>query len=271
MKRLAINEVTTFRWSFDQDVRNYAATGIEGIGIWRQKLSDFGEEKGIELVRESGLRVSSLLWAGGFTGSDGRTYKESVHDGREAVRLAGALAADCLIIYTGARGGHTHNHARRLIKNALSELAPLAGECGVTLAVEPMHIGCAAEWTFLTNIGETLELLDAIDSPYLKFVFDTYHLGHSAGTLERLPQLVPRIGMVQLGDATQPPNGEQSRVPIGMGIIPIAEMVRSLRGAGYDGFFEVELLGEEIEAADYNLLLAQAMQSLDEMLGPAVT
>ena len=41
---------------------------------------------GIELLADSGLKVSNLLWAGGFTGSDGRSLRESIDDAEEAVR-----------------------------------------------------------------------------------------------------------------------------------------------------------------------------------------
>jgi len=94
-----MSEVTTFRWSFEQDVFNYVAAGYESIGVWRQKLADFGEEAGIDLLAESGLRVSHLLWAGGFTGSDGRTWNEAIDDACQAIRLAGAMNAGCLIVY----------------------------------------------------------------------------------------------------------------------------------------------------------------------------
>ena len=57
MALLSISETTTFRWSFEEDVTNYAAAGIPAIGVWRHKLSDFGESKGIELLAETGLRV----------------------------------------------------------------------------------------------------------------------------------------------------------------------------------------------------------------------
>ena len=60
MAQIAMNELTTFRWSFDEDVRQYVAANYDGIGIWRQKLADFGEEKGSELVRDSQIEVSSL-------------------------------------------------------------------------------------------------------------------------------------------------------------------------------------------------------------------
>ena len=74
MAELSINEMTTFRWTFDEDVANYAAAGVRAIGVWRQKLADYGEERGIELLRDSGLRVSNLLWAGGLSGWDGRNF-----------------------------------------------------------------------------------------------------------------------------------------------------------------------------------------------------
>ena len=105
MARISMNELTTYRWSFEEDVQNYADAGIEAMAVWRQKLSDFGEEKGIELISECGLRVSSLLWAGGFTGSDGRSHKESIEDAHDAIRLATSLGTDSLIVYSGPRAG----------------------------------------------------------------------------------------------------------------------------------------------------------------------
>jgi sugar phosphate isomerase/epimerase len=156
MKRISMNELTTYRWTFEEDVQQYAEAGISAISVWRDKLTDFGEERGIELIGDSGLCVSALLWAGGFTGSEGRTFRESVQDAKEALQLAAALNTRCLIVYSGARGGHTHNHARRLLRSAISEILPLADEFGVALALEPMHPGCAAEWTFLTDLKDAL-------------------------------------------------------------------------------------------------------------------
>lgn len=266
MARLSMNEMTTYRWSFEEDVTHYAAAGIPGIGVWRQKLSDFGEEKGVELLADSGLLVSNLLWAGGFTGSDGRTLRESIEDAADAIRLAAQMRAGCLVVYSGGRAGHTHNHARRLVKEALAELHPLADELGVTLAVEPMHLGCAAEWTFLTNLQDSLALLDAIASPRLQLAFDTYHLGQDPLVIDRLAEVAGRIAVVHLGDGKQPPDREQNRTRLGEGTIPLKEIVAALASAGYDGFYDVELIGEEIEASDYGELLEQSKQAFSRLL-----
>jgi sugar phosphate isomerase/epimerase len=263
MVSFCMNEMTTFRWSFEEDVQNYAAAGIRAISVWRPKLSDYGEEKGIELLRDTGLKVASLFWAGGFTGSDGRTYRESVNDAKDAVRVAGALRAGCLVLYSGARGGHTTNHAKRLLRNAIHELLPHANEFGVTLAIKPMHAGCAAEWTFLTNIQDTIGLIQEFDVPRLRMAFDTYHLGFDPNVMDRIDELLPKFAIVQLGDSRTIPNGELNRCRLGEGVLPLAGLVSALESAGYDGFCDVELMGEEIENSDYRELLHHSKATFD--------
>ncbi len=261
MVRISMNELTTYRWSFEDDVQHYADTGVDAIAVWRQKLSDFGESKGVELIRDSNLTVSCLMWAGGFTGSDGRSYKESVQDAVEAVRLAADMQAGCLTVYSGARAGHTHNHARRLLNNALKELLPVADEHGVTLAIEPVHEGCAGDWTFLTDFEEALDLVARWDHPRLKLAFDTYYFGADSDLVERLPEFVTHLAIVHVGDGHRAPDGEEDRCPLGNGVIPLDRIVDRLLSAGYGGCLDIKLIGEEIETTDYHELLRQSADS----------
>jgi sugar phosphate isomerase/epimerase len=267
MAELSISETTTFRWSFEEDIARYVTAGIPAIGIWRHKLSDCGQAKAIDLLSGGGLKVSYLYWAGGFTGSDGRSHCESIDDAAEAVRTAAALDCPTLVLYSGPRAGHTYNHARRLVRAAIKELVPLATELGVTLAFEPMHPGCAAEWTFLTSLDATLDLIGAAASPQVKMALDTYHLGQQGDLLSRIAEIVPHVALVQLGDARQPPDGEQNRCRLGEGVVPLAEIVAALKAAGYDGYYDVELLGEEVEADDYGALLEHAKEAYRELVG----
>jgi len=267
MAELSISETTTFRWSFEEDVAQYLAAEIPAIGIWRHKLSDCGQAKAHDLLSSGGLKVSHLFWAGGFTGSEGRSHRESIEDAAEAVRTAAVLDCRTVVLYSGPRAGHTYNHARRLVQGALAELTPLAAELGVTLAFEPMHPGCAAEWTFLTSLDATLDLLQTVASPQVKMVLDAYHLGQQGDLANRIAEIVPHIAIVQLGDARRPPNGEQNRCRLGEGVVPLAEIVAALKTGGYDGYYDVELLGEEIEADDYRSLLEHAKEAFRELVG----
>lgn len=270
MALLSINETTTLRWTFEEDVLAYAAAGINAIGVWRQKISDFGEAKGMELLEETGMSVSNLLWAGGFTGNDGRTYRDSVEDAKEALETAAAMRAACLVVYSGGRGGHTANHARRLIRGALDELLQTAAGSDVVLAVEPMHPGCATEWTFLTSIEETLALLEEIGSPRVKMVLDTYHFGFDAGIIEIIPLIVPHLALVQLADGKQSPHGDQNRCRLGEGIVPLGPIVEALASAAYDGYYDVELHGEELEHVDYQSLIEHSKTAFEELIGTTV-
>jgi sugar phosphate isomerase/epimerase len=269
MARLAISELTTFRWSFEEDIEQFQAAGVTAVGVWRQKLADFGEQKGAELLSETKLTASSLQWAGGFTGSDGRSHEESLADARQAIQTAAAISAGCLLLHSGARGVHTHNHARRLFRQALDKLLPLAEERGIVLALEPMIVDCGGEFTFLNCFDETLDLVGDYESSALGIALDTYYWGHQPLLLERLPKLVPRLALVQLGDARQPPRGEPNRCQLGDGTIPLREIVHRLIAAGYDGFFEVELMGEEIEAADYREVVARSLRTFQDWMGSA--
>jgi len=265
--RIAVSEVTTFRWSFEEDVARYVEAGIAAIGVWRQKLSDLGEDKGIDLLQESGLKVSSLQWAGGFTGSEGRSYKDSLVDAQEAITLAANLGSPCLLVYTGARAGHTHNHARRLMKSALKELAPQAVEAGVQLVVEPMHEGCAGGFTFLTDLDDAAKVLADVGCDNIKLVLDTYHMGFTPSLAAKLADMTPQIGLVQVGDGRQPPEGEQNRCLPGEGELPLDDIIGSLLDNGYQGYFEIELLGEELETMEYADMLAASTKAVARMTG----
>jgi sugar phosphate isomerase/epimerase len=267
MARLSMNELTTLRWSFEQDVTHYKAAGYEAISVWREKLADYGEEKGIELLHETGLNVSALLWAGGFTGSDGRRHTEAIDDGIEAIHTAAALKAGCLMVHSGSRAGHTQNHARRLLRSALRSMLDIAETLNITLAIEPMHVNCAAGWTFMTNFQDSVNFIRSFQSPNLKIAFDCYHWGQDAEVLECIPQFIQDIALVQLGDTRRLPLSEQNRCRLGEGNIPLPKLVSTLLESGYEGDFDVELLGEDLESSSYDEILTHSRDTFDELIG----
>ena len=78
--------------------------------------------------------------------------------------------------------------------------------------------------------------------------------------MQRLPEIVPWIAIVQLGDAKQTPCGEQNRCRLGEGRLPLREIVAALLDAGYRGFFDVELVGEDLEHPDYRELISHSQR-----------
>ena len=73
-----------------------------------------------------------------------------------------------------------------------------------------------------------------------------------------------------MGDAKAPPRGEQNRCRLGEGVLPLKELCMGLKNNGYDGWFEVELMGEEIESQDYCDLIRHAKREFEEILMPTM-
>lgn len=262
MSRLSISELSTYRWTFEEDVFRYRQHGFGAIGIWRPKLSDCGEAKGKELLIEQEMKVSSLSWAGGFTGSDGRSFRDAMHDALDAVQIAAEIEASCLVILAGSRSGHTRNHAKRILSRALNDLAEAALAVGLQIAVEPMHMGCAHDFTFLTTIPDTLDVITSVGQSNCGIVFDSYHMAQDQNALDWLPSIVPWIRLVQLGDARTSPLGEQNRCLLGDGKLPLHAIVNTIERHGYNGFYEVELIGEDVEHVEYVEILDRSMQAV---------
>ena len=78
MVRFSISEFSTYRWSLEQEVKELSRRGIQNIGVWRAKYSDYDPDYAADLLYLNDLRVSSLSWAGGFTGSCGMSHEQAI-------------------------------------------------------------------------------------------------------------------------------------------------------------------------------------------------
>ncbi|TWU64830.1 MULTISPECIES: sugar phosphate isomerase/epimerase family protein [Crateriforma] len=269
MNTLAINQLSTLRWDMQDDALAYANRGFSGIGIYRPKLEDFGLDRTVELLAESSLSATSLSWAGGFTGSDGRRFDEAVDDAMVAIREAANLRAGTLIVLAGGRNNHIRNHVRRTLLEALRRVSCVAEEFGVTLSLEPIHPGCGYEWSFINDLESCLEIIDAVGSPNLGVTLDTYHVGMDDDIVRWLPDVIPHLRLLQLGDGHHCPLGEMNRCLLGEGNVPIATLLQTLRMHNYRGPIEVEVIGEDVETLQYDCILDHAKGFLDRVLPDA--
>ena len=260
--RVSVNEMTTYRWSFLEDVLNYEELGIEGIGIWRPKLCECGEELARHVLVDSSLKVTSVSWAGGFTGVNGYSFADAIDDARDAIRLAASLKAECLVVLSGGRNGHIKSQMYRLLVDGLRELGDFAAERGLSLAVKPMHAMFARDWTFLNSLDHTLDVLDCVGHESVKLAFDVYHLWQEPRLLDRIRDIVGRVATVQLSDWREPPRTDNDHCSLGTGEIPLPWIIESFLQNGYEGFFDVQVWSEDLWRCNYFELLNQSLSYL---------
>lgn len=265
IERFAVSEFSTLKWSFEEDVANLKSSGIHAIGVWRHKLSDYGEEKGAELLIEREMSVSSLQWAGDFTGAGLMTFSEAIDDARTAIYEAALMGAECLILHPGSRNSHTLRHAMRLIRSAISELLPLARDYGVTLALEPTHPVCGRDWSFMHQLESAAELITEFGSANLGIVYDTFHMGDDEQLLAGLAACADDICLVQLADADFRCTKSPSRQIPGEGVLPLRQMIETLAERGYDGWYELEVFGPDVERYGYDRVVNAGFNAVREI------
>lgn len=244
MLRVSISERTTFRWDLADELDALQQHGFDALSVWRPKLSDLELGEARRLLDAAGVRVSSLQWAGGFTGSDGRTFDESLADATEAICDAAELGTDVLLIHTGCRAGHTLGHARRLVHEAFERLAPLAEAHGVRLALKPTDPAASSGCGFFTQLEEASAFVADMQHPSIGLALDIWHFGHQTGFLDVLPSLIDQVLVVSLADCQGCPTGDHERLAPGDGSLPLKRIVTTLAEAGYQGDVEFEFFAE---------------------------
>lgn len=254
LRDIAVNEFSTLRWNFQEDIVKYASHGINKIGVSRDKVSDFGVEAAVDLLFEMKMRVSSVNWAGGFTGSDGRSFLDAVEDAKEAIQLAGLVNADCLILHSGGMNGHTDRHAYRIFEHAIDSLLPVAEDYGVRLAVEPMREADSQPWSIFSKIESSLDLIKAYDSPNLGLVVDLFHCGFSLPLVSKIEAVADKVFLIQIADRINP-SCSHRRLP-GFGNVDLSYWLETLGTAGASCSVEFETFGVVNQSIDYQQRLA---------------
>lgn len=249
LRQLSICQFSTCSWSFSEDLARFKTYGYQSVGIWRRKLEDFGIERAIDHLFESKLNVTSLHWAGGFTGEE-LSLAAAIQETHDAIRLAARINADCLLVHPGSFNGHIFKHINGVVRDSLAKIIPVAQDYGVQLVIEPILDQKNSPWTIYETLDRTLDLLDAF--PSLGINLDLYHVGLSDAAFDRLEEYVDRIKLVQLADRMYESleRGQKSsnrrfsyRLPLGHGDIQLEDWITRLSQLGYRGAYELEVHG----------------------------
>lgn len=254
---VSISQMTTQRWDLDDEIARVATHGFDAIAAWRPKVTDVGISAAAALITSAGIRVSSVQWAGGFTGGDGRSFDECLDDACDAIDMACGLSADVVVLHSGCRGGHTRSHASRLLRQALETLVPRAARAGVVLAIKPMHASAAADGSFLTRLVEAIDFVERFDDAVVRLSLDLWHWADDPHVRPLLPRLADITAITQVADRVGPPTAGGDRLPPGLGSLPLEEVLGDLVAAGFRGDVEFDPVGERVEAMGYDNVLAE--------------
>lgn len=245
--RLSLNQRTTQRWGVRESVDGCVRAGIPFIGLWRDKVAETGLSESVRIVRDAGLRVSSLCRGGWFSAATAKERQARLDDNRRAIEEAAALGTDVLVLVCGPAADHDISAARGYVEEALTQLLPYAAEHKVMLGIEPMHPMYAAERSVIVTLAEANRLAHHFNSRYVGVVIDVYHVWWDPEVYTQIAEAAGSILGFHVSDWLVPtPDMLMGRGMMGDGVIELRRLRQAVDAAGYTGPIEVEIFNQAI-------------------------
>jgi sugar phosphate isomerase/epimerase len=270
--RLSLNTMTTKSWTLREAVEATAAAGLPAIGLWRDRVAEAGVDDASKIVRDNGLRVSSLCRGGFLTGLD--DGDAALADNRRAIDEAATLGARELVLVAGGVPDRDLPGARARLADRIAELVPYAAQRDVRLALEPLHPMFCADRAVISTLGQALELAAPHPAESVGVVVDTFHIWWDPDIAQRVVDAgaAGRISSYQICDWLVPmtPDPLVSRGMMGDGVIDFGAITAMVAAAGYTGDVEVEIFNEAVWATDGYLVLETMKSRYRDLVLPAL-
>lgn len=245
--RLSLNQITTNRWSLKEAVEGCARAEIPEIALWRHKIEEIGLKESKRIVRDAGIKVSSICRGGMFPAATEAERKDRIDDNRRAVDEAAELGTDVLVLVCGPAPNKDLAGARKMVADGIEELVPYAKERGIKLGIEPLHPMYAAERSVIVSLAQANDLAEKYSPDEVGVVVDVFHVWWDPDMFNQIARAIGRILGYHVSDWIVPtPDLLMGRGMMGDGVIDLHPIRLAVEEAGYKGPIEVEIFNQEI-------------------------
>jgi sugar phosphate isomerase/epimerase len=240
-----MNSITCRGFTLPELVVACKENNVKWIAPWRNIIADFGLEKSVDLIKSSGLNVSSLCRGGMFTSTSKEERSLAIEDNFRAIDEAAQLRAPTLVIVSGPVVDKNVIESQKMVEFGLSSILDYAESKNVDLALEPMHPMMAASRSCVTTLKQSLDILERINHQRLKVVIDVYHLWSDPDLTLQSERLKNRIAGFHISDWITPIENElASRGMPGSGCINLHALKDWVEDCGWTGPVEVEVISD---------------------------
>jgi sugar phosphate isomerase/epimerase len=257
--RVCVNGLSSYKWTIEQDIDFYKSAGIEVINVPFFKFSDRAQE-GIDAIRKAGLRGASMAGGGGSLIESGAKTLERL---KPAIDAASELGCPSLYGVTGPTAPRmTTDEAVARLVECLAPANAYARSKNVRLAFENTAVSTRAHG-FVHTLADAVEFSREAD---VGICLELQNCWYERRLETLFRQNVDRFVMVQVSDFLVGEDMKMNRRVLGDGSMPLEWMLERLLDAGYQGYFDIEVLGPSIEAEGYGAAISRSVDWLSERL-----
>lgn len=180
----------------------------------------------------------------------------------QAIDIAATLGATNVYLLTGGRGSLTWEQAAERFADLVATCKARAQASGVTLLVEN-----ASSFNADIHIAHTLaDTITLAEIAGIGVCIELHACWAEAGLEGLLRRAIPITGLVQVSDYVLGDRTAPCRAVPGDGTIPLQRILGGVLDAGYQGLFDLELVGPRIEAEGAGAATTRGAQRLSELL-----
>jgi hydroxypyruvate isomerase len=245
-------------WLFAAEVPQFADriraardAGLHAVEFWRYSNKDVDAVEAA--LRETGLPLAGLLCEPVVPLTDPEAHEQFLEGLRSSLLVAQRLGAKVIIAQAGDDlPGRSRTEQHAAIVRGLRSAASLLEDTDIVLALEPLNDRVDHPGYYLTSTVEGLDIVDEVDRPEIRLLYDIYHSAvMGEDTEEVLAGRLDRVAHVHLADL--PGRGEP-----GSGRLDFEHRLRWLQDAGYGGYVGLEYRPSGSTADSLRLLRKEA-------------
>ena len=150
-----------------------------------------------------------------------------------------------------------------IFAQAVGPSVAYAKQRGVHLAIEP---SLRTDVSFVNTLRDAIDVAERTGA---EIVADFGNMWMERDAREVLQRASPHIALVQIcdviiGETGRPPPG--GRVHIGEGELPLRRLMHEVLDSGYQGVFDLEVLGPRIESEGYDSAVRRGVENASAFL-----
>jgi sugar phosphate isomerase/epimerase len=265
-----VDDVTHERLSVDQlcflgDTIDEFVAGCRELGVRHVVLNSAGllAEGGFDAARralgDDGPRVEAVNHPFAlFPDLERDTGEASAHLLR-LVDMAAELGARSVYLLTGSRGSLSWEDAADRFTELVAPGREAASARGIEVLIENAP-SLYADIHIAHSLADTITLAERSG---LGVCIELQFCWADAGLDDLLRRAMPRCGLVQVSDYVLGDRSLPARAVPGDGAIPLARILEQVLAAGYEGVFDIELLGPRIEAEGHLAATRRAVEHVE--------
>lgn len=243
-ERVSFNNLCFVGTTLADDIVTWKNLGAKRVGIFVFKIDAAGWNDGIAMIQDTNLKVATFTHP--FMLDAPLDRRDRWDEARErlmrTIDAARTLGAETIYMTTGGRGAFDWEDAAQAFSEAVAPCAAAATEHGIPLLIEtanPLY----ADVHFIHTLKDTLKVARQAG---LGVCIDIFACWTESALKETIEEAIPLTHLVQASDYVLGDRALSCRAVPGDGVIPLATIIAQILDTGFDGAFDLELVGPRI-------------------------